>query len=163
VKPFDLASMWTPELTPWEVAFRAAVMYGFIQVLFRLAGRKELGRWGIPEVALLFLVTTASRMSIVADDQSLTSAMVALGTIVALDRLVSVLAYRSEKAADAFEGPVRQLVRGGELQRDELRATRISEAELLSRVREKGRESLADVEHAYFERSGNVSIIFRER
>ena len=163
MKTFDLARLWTPELTPWEVVFRAAVMFAFLQIAFRVAGRKELGRWGAPEVALLVLVTTSVRTSIVGDDSSLTSAMIALATILTLDRLVSTMAARSRRVADLVEGPVRRLVRDGAVQRDELARTRISEDELLSRVRESGRERLEDVKDAFFERSGKITLVFRER
>jgi uncharacterized membrane protein YcaP (DUF421 family) len=161
VRPFDLARLWKPDLPPWEVALRAAIVYAFVQLVFRAAGRKELGRWGVPEVALLFLVTTSTRMSIVADDESLTSAMVALTTIVVLDRILSSLASRSRRAADLIEGPVRRLVRNGELVHEELARARLSEDELLARVREQGRERLEDVKDAFLERSGKVTIVFR--
>jgi uncharacterized membrane protein YcaP (DUF421 family) len=162
VQAFDLASLWRPELPPHEVIFRAAVIYLFIQILFRVVGRKELARWGASDIVLLFLVTTASRMSIVGDDKSLTSAMIGLATIVGLDGILSKLTAVSRRAADFVEGPVRQLVRGGELQREVMRKTRISEDELLAHVREKGKERLEDVKDAFLERSGKVTIIFRE-
>jgi uncharacterized membrane protein YcaP (DUF421 family) len=154
--------MWSPELPPHEVALRAAVIYVFVQLLFRLAGRKELGRWGPSDVALLFLITTAARQSIVGDDPSLTSAMVGLATLVGLDWLLSFLASRSRRAADLLEGPVRQLVRDGELQRDVMRRTRITEDQLLAHVRDKGKESLRDVKDAFLERSGKVTIVLRD-
>jgi uncharacterized membrane protein YcaP (DUF421 family) len=163
VKPFDFAALWKPELSPLEVMFRAAAVYVFIQVLFRVVGRKELARWGASDIVLLFLVATAARKSIVADDASLTTAMIGLATIVALDRLLSLLSARSRRAADLLEGPVRQLVRDGELQRDVMRKTRISEDELLAHVREKGKESLDAVKDAFLERSGKVTLVLRER
>jgi uncharacterized membrane protein YcaP (DUF421 family) len=162
LKPFDPARLWIPELTPWEVTFRAAVMYLFIQALFRVAGRKAIGRWGVPEIALLFLVTTSARMSVVGDDPSLTSAMIALVTIVALDRLLSGIVARSPRAADLIEGPVRRLVKDGELQRATLARIHLSEEELLAKVREQGRERLDEVKDAFFERSGTITIVFRD-
>lgn len=162
MKPFDFVGLWVPELAPWEVMFRAAFVYVLVQVLFRAVGRKELGRWGTSDVALLFLVATAARKSIVADDASLTTAAIGLGTIVGLDWLLSLLTSRSARAADLLEGPIRQLVRDGELVRAELRRTRVSEDELLARVRERGRESLADVKDAFLERSGKITVVLRE-
>jgi uncharacterized membrane protein YcaP (DUF421 family) len=162
MRPFDLARMWKPDIPPWEVALRAAIIYGFVQLVFRIAGRKELGRWGTPEVALLFLVTVATRKSIVADDESLTTAMVALATIVVLDRILSALTSRSRRTADLVEGPVRQLVRAGKIDREEMSRARLSEDELLARVRERGKERLEDVKDAFLERSGNVTIIFKQ-
>jgi uncharacterized membrane protein YcaP (DUF421 family) len=163
VKSFDFASLWTPELSPWEVVLRATVIYVFIQVLFRVVGRKELARWGASDIVLLFLIATAARKSIVADDPSLTTAMIALGTIIGLDWALSALSARSSRVADFIAGPVRQLVRDGELQREVMRKTRVSEDELLSHVREEGKESLADVKHAFLERSGKITVIPRER
>jgi uncharacterized membrane protein YcaP (DUF421 family) len=163
VKSFDFAALWSPELPPQEVIFRAAFVYLFIQVLFRLAGRKELARWGASDIVLLFLIATAARKSIVADDASLTTAAIALATIVGLDTLLSAVTARSPRIADLVEGPVRQLVRDGALQRDVMRKTRISEDELLARAREKGKESLAEVKDAFLERSGKITIVPRER
>ena len=161
MKDFDFGRLWTPELHPAEVVLRAAVIYLFAQLAFRVAGRKALQRWGMPEIALLFLVTTALRKSIVAEDASLTTAMIALATILALDRLLTVVTFRWRTGADAVEGPVLRLVRDGALDRAALSRARISEDELLSRVRAHGRERLDEIKDAYFERSGEVTIVFR--
>jgi uncharacterized membrane protein YcaP (DUF421 family) len=162
VRSFDFGDLWAPKVPPWEVALRATIVYAFIQLLFRIAGRKEFGRWGASDIVLLFLVTVAVRKSIVLDDDSLTTAMVALATIVALDWASSKLTFRSRRAADFIEGPVRQLVRDGELQRDVMRKTRVSEDELLAHVREHGRGSLAQVKDAFLERSGRITVVLRD-
>ncbi|MFY3742505.1 DUF421 domain-containing protein [Anaeromyxobacter sp. Red801] len=155
------SALWRPELPPWEVVFRAAFVYLFVQLLFRLVGRKEFARWGVSDIVLLFLITTAARKSIVADDASLTTAVVALTTLIGLDWLFSLLTSRSRRAADLFEGRIRQLVRDGALQRDVMRATRVSEDELLAHVRRLGKESLRDVKDAFLERSGSITIVLR--
>jgi uncharacterized membrane protein YcaP (DUF421 family) len=162
MKPFDFARMWIPEWSPLEVAVRAAIIYLFVQILFRLAGRKELARYSTSDVALLFLVSTAARKSIVGEDSSLTAAMVALATIVGLDVLFSWLSFRSRRVADVVEGPPRKLVHGGRVDEEELRRTRISRDELVAHLRGHGRTRLEDVEEAYLERSGKITFVFRE-
>ncbi len=161
VRPFDFAKLWIPELNPLEVALRAALVYLFVQVAFRAAGRKAMQRWGPPEVALLFLVTTSLRKSIVNDDASLTSAAVALVTILALDRLIAWVVFRSRRSADLVEGPVLRLVRDGALDRAALARARIADHELLAHVRAKGHERLDEIRDAWFERTGEVTIVFR--
>jgi uncharacterized membrane protein YcaP (DUF421 family) len=161
MRSLTLAGLFAPELPPWEVALRAAFVYVFIQVLFRALGRKELGRWGLPDVVLLFLLGTAVRTSIVGKDASLTSAMVGLSTIALLDWLLSRASARSDRVADLLEGPVRQLVRDGEILDRQLRRVRLSRSELLAHVHEKGGESLSDVKHAFLERSGKVTVVLR--
>lgn len=161
MRSFTLTGLFAPELPPWEVALRAAFVYVFIQLLFRVLGRKELGRWGLPDVVLLFLLGTSVRTSIVGSDASLTSAMVGLSTIALLDWLLSRASARSDRVADLLEGPVRHLVRDGEVLDAELRRIRLSRSELLAYVHEKGAESLSDVKHAFLERSGKVTIVLR--
>ncbi len=159
----DLESMWKPELSPLEVVLRAAIIYAFLIVAFRVVGRKELGRWGASDVVLLFLISVAARQTIVGEDRSLTTAMVALGTLLGLDWALSALTARSSRLADLLEGKVRQLVRDGELQRDVMRRTRISEDELLEQVRRAGKETLADLKDAFLERSGKITVVLREQ
>lgn len=163
VGAIDLESMWKPELSPLEVVLRAAIIYAFLIVAFRVVGRKELGRWGASDVVLLFLISVAARQTIVGEDRSLTTAMVALGTLLGLDWALSALTARSSRLADLLEGEIRQLVRDGELQRDVMRRTRISEDELLEQVRRAGKETLADLKDAFLERSGKITIVLREQ
>ncbi len=80
--PFDWHRLWVPHLTPWEVALRATFVYFLAQLLFRVVGRKELSRYGTHDIILLLIVSTSVRQSIVGSDSSLTSAAVALRTIV---------------------------------------------------------------------------------
>lgn len=157
----DFAGLWEPEIPPLEVVLRAAIIYAFLLVLFRVVGRKELGRWGASDVVLLFLISVAARQSIVGEDKSLTTAMLALGTLVGLDWALSAITARSPRLANLLEGKVRQLVRDGELQRDVMRRMRISEGELLEQVRRAGRETLADLKDAFLERSGKITVVLR--
>ncbi|MGC4113084.1 MAG: DUF421 domain-containing protein [Myxococcales bacterium] len=144
------------------MALRAAAVYAFVQLLLRLVGRKELGRYATSDIAVLLLVTVAARGSIVGSDTSLTSAFVGLATIVGLDWLISYLTFRVPRVADIIEGPVRQLVRGGAVLESELRRTRLSREQLAAFLREKGHRTLDEVRDAYLERSGRVSFILFE-
>ena len=161
VRTFDLARLWTPELHPAEVVVRAAIVYLLVHLVFRVAGRKSIARWGMPEAVLLFLVAVALRKAIVVNDESVTTAMIALVTIVALDRLLTTVTFRWRSAADVVEGPVLRLVRDGVIDRAAMARARIAEHELLSRVRAHGHERLDEIEAAWFERSGEVTIVFR--
>lgn len=159
--PIDLQRLWVPELNPLETVLRAVLAYGAVLVVFRAAGRKAFQRWGPPEIVLLFLVGTAMRKSIVADDRSLTTAVIALVTIVALDRVVTTITARAPRSADLVEGPVLRLVRDGAVDRAAMRRARIGDHELLAHVRAKGRTSIDEVRDAFFERSGEVTLVFK--
>lgn len=105
--------LWTPSMAPTEVAFRAAVVYLFIWLLFRITHRKELTRYSIFDIAVLLLITVAARTTILGDDHSLTNGAVALVVILAINELFSYLTYRSHRMATILAGRRAVLVRDG--------------------------------------------------
>lgn len=161
MRPFDWAGLWRPIVPPWEVALRAIIVYAFVHSMLRLLGRRELGRYTTSDVLLLFLISIAMRKTIVTEDDSLTTGMVALGTLVLVDAVLARITQHSRVASRIIEGPIRLLVRDGEIDEDELRRAHLSHDELYAQLRGHGRESLEDVEKAFFERSGEVTFIFR--
>jgi uncharacterized membrane protein YcaP (DUF421 family) len=162
VPKLDLAGMFTPTISPWEVALRAALIYLGIIALLRLAGRKELGRYSHYDVALLFLVTTAARQSIVGSDQSLTSAFVGLATIIGLDRLLSEITFRWPATDRALSGSTLQLLRDGIPDEDALRRSRLTVEDLRSRLRKHGTDDLQRAAAAYLETNGQITFVLRE-
>jgi uncharacterized membrane protein YcaP (DUF421 family) len=162
MRPIDWQSLWSPEVHPVEVVLRATLIYLFAQVVMRLIGRKELGRYSNFDVVLLFLVSVAVRKSLVKDDESLTTAFLALATLGAWDRFFSWLSSRSRKAARVLEGTPVELVRDGRLLEDNMRRSLISKEELLSRLRANGTESLRRVRAAYMEPDGKVTFLMKK-
>jgi uncharacterized membrane protein YcaP (DUF421 family) len=159
VRGFDWHAMWAPQWPPWEVVLRATIIYFFTAALFRLVGRKELSRYATHDIVLLFLVATATRESMVGKDTSLTSAMIALGTIVAWDTLGSWLSYRSRRMARVIDGKIRRLVKDGAVDEAEMRRARVSHDELLALLRRHGHTDLGRVRDAFFERTGRVTFV----
>jgi uncharacterized membrane protein YcaP (DUF421 family) len=162
MKPFDWHGIWAPEMHPLEVIFRVSMVFLFSQLVLRLLGRKELGRYSTFDLALLFLLTVCLRRTLVGDDDSLTTGFLALATLGAWDRFFSWLSFRDRGAARMLEGRPLELVHEGELVHENLRKSRISRRELLSQLRSRGRDDLGSVRAAFLEPNGRVTFLFRE-
>jgi uncharacterized membrane protein YcaP (DUF421 family) len=142
-----------------ETVVRSSFVYLVVHLLLRLAGRKELSRYSSFDVAVLFLIGVAVRRAMTVDDASLTTATLALATVIGWDVFFSWLGFRSTLAAALLKGKPRLLVKNGTPLEAELRACRISMDELLSRGREAGLANLTRVAEAYLENDGKVSFI----
>jgi uncharacterized membrane protein YcaP (DUF421 family) len=162
MKPFSWHELFVPTMAPWEVVFRAAFVYVAVHVLLRLAGRKELARYSVFDAALLFLITVAMRRSVVGEDSTLTTAVLALGTIIGMDRLFSLATFKSRAVKKVLQGDPRPLIRDGQVLEDELREVQFTRRDLESQVRLKGHESLSEVKTAFLEPNGQVSFIFKK-
>lgn len=73
--------------------------------------------------------------------------------------LVEILQVRSKKLRDLTDGKATVLVKNGKLLEDNLKKERVTIDELLEQFRKKNIFSLADVEFAVMEPSGEVSIL----
>lgn len=161
MRSFSWESIWKPDIPPWEVALRAAIVYVFLLLVFRLIPRKELGRFSPIDIILIALVTVTLRKSIIGDDISLTSAFVGLATIVLINQALHALSRSSHRWSDRIQGRRLQLMKNGELIKSGLQTARVSEDELCSRLRAYGTDDMSRVESAYMERDGKITFVFR--
>lgn len=157
----SLDEVFVPELSPVEVVLRAAVVYFLVLVLFRLFGRAQQARHAGFDLAVMFLLGTALRKTIVGDDPSVTAGAIGLITLFALDWVMSFLTWKSERLSLVVEGRARQLIRDGRPIDDALARSRLNEHELRERLREQGTDDLAKVRAAFLERDGKITFLLR--
>jgi uncharacterized membrane protein YcaP (DUF421 family) len=161
MRPFSWHEVWVPTWPPAEIVFRSVFVYLFIQLLFRILGRKEWTRYSAFNVTALFLIAVALRTTMTGEDHSVTSGLLAITSLLATNWVFSYLSYCSERMASLLQGNPRQLIKGGMIQRQEMNKARISESRLLEEIRLKGYSSFSDVEDACLERIGQISIRFK--
>lgn len=145
---------------PLEVALRAVIVYLILLAVLRVIPRKELARYSISDIIVLFLVATSVRRSIVVDDNSITSALVALVTIFAIDQFLGFLSRQSEWLSNLIQGRRVMLIRNGVVQSGGLERAKITHEELLDRLSAYGTQDVHNVGAAYLERDGKVTFIF---
>lgn len=150
------------EQPPLETIVRASLIYLAVHLLLRLAGRKELSKYSSFDLAVLFLVTVAVRRAITVDDASVSTAVLALATLVAWNLFFSWLTFRSPVASSLFKGTPRLLVQDGRPLEDALRQARIGMEELKARLRVYGTQDLSVVHEAYLETDGKVTFVLKE-
>lgn len=123
-----------------EMAQATAVEFGFavmaISIVWDMSISKEYQLWQIPIVLLIMYCMVW---------------------------LVDWLTSRSRLAEYLILGEPRVLIKDGKINEDVLKAERISMAELESKMRLRGVFDFEDVEIAYLEVSGEISVKIRER
>ena len=157
-----LRHLFVPTLSPLEVIVRVGLVYLLVLVLFRLFGRSQQARHAGFDLVVLFLLGTALRKTLVVDDESVTTGALALVTLFALDWLMSLLTFRSERFSLLVEGRPRRIVLDGAPLEDELARSRINVHEVREHLREKGTEELSRVRAAYVERDGRITFVMKE-
>ena len=141
-----------------EKVLRSVLIYLFLLVAFRFAGKRELGQANTLDLAVLLLVANAVQNGIIGNDVSVTGAAVGAVVLFGLNALFSRATYRYQRVADLLEGEPTVLIRDGKPLAGALRHERISLSELRAIARRQGFPNLAAVHSAILETNGVVTM-----
>jgi uncharacterized membrane protein YcaP (DUF421 family) len=142
-----------------DIVLRAAFMYGFVLLVTRIVGRRELSTLEPFDLVLLVVIGDLVQQGVTQSDYSVTGLMIAVGTIALLQAGVSWAGFRSKRVGLVVEGEPIVLVQDGELIEGNLRRERLDEDEVLESAREQNIGSLDEVAWAILETSGKMTFI----
>jgi uncharacterized membrane protein YcaP (DUF421 family) len=143
-----------------DTVLRAAAIYGALLLLFRIAGRRSLYQITTFDLVLLLVVGEATQPALLGDDNSVTTALIAVTTLLILDVGFSLLKRDLPFADRVLDGQPTVLVVRGEPLRAQMRSARIDEADILQAARERqGILRMADIGLAVLEVGGAISIV----
>lgn len=147
-----------------DAVIKAAFIYLFLLVVFRLAGRRSLSEMTTFDLLLLLIVSETTQQAMVGDDHSVTRAVVLIVTFVMIDVGLSLLKQRSDTLEKFMEGTPVVLVENGRPIKRTMDKERVGEEDILEVARvTRGVMSLDQIKFAVLERSGKISIITAKR
>jgi uncharacterized membrane protein YcaP (DUF421 family) len=145
-----------------DAVIRAAVVYLFLLVLFRLSGQRALAQITTFDFVLLLIISEAAEQALTGDDNSMMHAALVVMTLIAFNIGLSLLKQRSKRAEKILEDAPLVLVDEGELLHERMDKVRIDEDDILEAARcHHGLERLEQIKYAVLERNGEISIISR--
>jgi uncharacterized membrane protein YcaP (DUF421 family) len=146
-----------------EVALRTAIVYVFLVVAIRLTGKREVGQMSVLELVVILIISDAVQNSMVGENTSVWSGIVAVTVLLTLDIVLHALTGRSRRARRAIEGEPRLIVRDGRVLDKAMRQEGIDIDDVRTAIRAHGIDSVRDVRLAVLETDGSISVIPRER
>ncbi len=152
-------SLWKTTQPWWEFVIRAFLVYGFLLLVLRLTGKRQVGQLSTFDLVLLLVLSNAVQNSMNGGDNSVAGGFVLVLTLVALNALVSWLAFRSKKVARIIEGRPCILVHDGVPLEAALDREQISRHELMAAIRQVGLTEIEEVRVAILESNGRINVI----
>lgn len=143
-----------------DVVLRAVTMYLVLMLLFRLAGRRTLAEITPFDLILLLMIGEATQQALLSDDYSLTAAILAICTLIAVDVGLSIIKLRSSRVRRWLDGTPTLLVDHDRPLRARLAKARLQEDDILQAAREgPGLQRMEQIKYAILEANGKISII----
>lgn len=139
---------------------RALAVYGFLLVVFRIAGKRALSEITTFDAVLLLIISEAIQQALVDGDESLTNGFLLVLTLIVADVGMSLITVRSKRAEKLMNDVPLVLVEKGKPLHDRMRKARVDEGDIMESARElRGLRSMDEVDYAILERGGHISIV----
>ncbi len=142
---------------------RAAAVYFFLLLIFRVAGKRTLAEVTTFDAVLLLIFSEAIHQALIDGDQSMTNAILIVITLLGLDIAISLVTMRPSKMDKALNDVPLVIVQHGRPLEERMRKARVTPGDVLERGREVwGIRVMEQVDYAIVERTGSISIIPRQ-
>lgn len=151
-----------PDLSLVEKAVRSAVVYIFLVVAFRVAGKRELGLITPFDLVVLMILSNALQNSLIGNDNSLGGGLVSAVVLFVLNRILCWLSIRFPAFGRLVEGEPTLLVRDGEVLEANLKREMMTRRELERAIRKHDLDpenDLPRVRVVLLETDGSVTVL----
>lgn len=155
-------NLFVPELSIAEKILRPILVYAFLVVAVRLAGRRELAQLNSFDLVVLLMLANTVQNATIGNDNSLLGGLIGVSALLVINYVVVRFLYRYRSVDRLLEGGPVELIRGGKVLSDHLGREAITEEELMEAIRKQGLASAADVDRAVLETGGTISVVARK-
>jgi uncharacterized membrane protein YcaP (DUF421 family) len=155
-------NMFGLDLSVVEKVLRPVIVYAFLIVGFRLAGKRELAQLNAMDLVVLLTIANTVQNAIIGKDNSVTGGLIGAATLLALNYAVIRFLFAHPKFDGLVEGEPTPLVEHGHMNRRRMQRELVTRQELEIAAHRQGFGKLEQIDKAVLEPSGVISFVGKE-
>ncbi len=160
------AKLWTDMfvlgLPILEKILRPLIVYGFLIVALRLAGKRELAQLNPFDLVVLLTLSNTVQNAIIGDDNTVTGGLIGAATLLLVNYFVVRNLYGHNKLQNLVEGKEDVLIEKGKVLEGRLKKELITMTELEAAAHRQGFASISEVERAILEPGGTLCFFAKQ-
>ena len=157
------ANVWSDMMVPGisiaEKVLRPVLVYLFLIVGFRLAGKRELAQLNPFDLVVVLTISNTVQNAIIGNDNSLLGGLVGAATLLVVNWLVVRWTFNHPRVERLVEGTPTVLVDRGVVNSEALARELVTVDELRTAARRHGLLSLDDAERVVLETGGTLTFV----
>lgn len=138
---------------------RTIILYTAVLIVIRIMGKRQVGELQPFDLAVTIMISELAAFPMQNTNIPLINSLLPILLILILQVYISFINTKSIKAREIVCGKPTMLIENGKLNESELRKHRINLHELLTELRTKGYYDLTDIEFAFMETNGQISVV----
>lgn len=145
-----------------SIILKTLLLYFFIVIVYRIMGKKEVGKLSIIDLIVSILIAELAAISIEQYNSSILISIIPITCLVVIEILFSYIGLKNSKIKKIVEGSPIVIIKNGKLNFESMRKLRYSLDDLISQLREQGIKSIEEVNYAVLENSGKLSVFNKD-
>ena len=140
------------------VSFRTLFFYFFVTICYRIMGKREVGQLGVIDLIVSILIAELVAISIENIKDPIILTIVPIILLVIVEVLFAFISVKSRKFRNIIQGRTSLIICDGKINYHQMIKQRYTLDDLLLNLRQNQIKSIEDVEYAFLEPNGKLSI-----
>lgn len=140
------------------IIIRTIFFYFFIMIIYRVMGKREMGKLAIEDFVVGVLIAEMVAISIENTSDSIFVTVIPIALLVLFEVLLAYISIKSNKLRHFIEGKPSVIINNGKINFKEMVKQRYTLDDLLLELRSKEIKDISEVEYAILENNGKLSI-----
>ena len=154
--------LFRPDVSILEKLVRPILVYVFLIIGLRLAGKRELAQLNAFDLVVLLTLSNTVQNAIIGNDNSVTGGIIGATTLLVVNYIVVRFLYFHETLDRLIEGEPEVLIDKGTLKKRALEKELITLSELEEAAHKQGFASLASIDRAILEPGGSICFVAKQ-
>jgi uncharacterized membrane protein YcaP (DUF421 family) len=154
-----LSNLFVLTIPVLEKIIRPIIVYFFLIIGLRLAGKRELGQLNPFDLIVLLTISNTVQNAIIGQDNSVVGGLIGATTLLVVNFLVVRIIHKNKFLERLVEGESEYLIQNGIIQYKNLDKESIDVNELETAAQKQGINSLEIIETAKIDPEGNIIFL----
>jgi uncharacterized membrane protein YcaP (DUF421 family) len=145
---------------PWiEKILRPALVYIFLIVGLRIAGKRGLSSLNSFDLVVLLCISNTVQNAMIGNDDSVTGGLIGASTLLLVNYATVRFFFEHPKLDELIEGETTLLIDDGKIDEQSLKRELITHGELMAAAHKQGFRTLEEVERCELEPGGGLAFM----
>lgn len=140
------------------ITLKTIFFYFFILFSYRIMGKREIGQLGTTDLIVSILIAELVAISIENFNDTILNTVIPITVLVIMEVILAFLSIKSKRVRYFLDGKPSLIISGGKINYKEMVKSRYSIDDLLFQLRQNSIKSIEEIEYAFLEPNGKLSI-----
>ncbi|OGX68668.1 MAG: hypothetical protein A2189_03705 [Paenibacillus sp. RIFOXYA1_FULL_44_5] len=143
----------------WILFVRTVLIYFTVFIIMRVMGKREIGKLSTFDLVISIMIAEIAVFVIEDTAKPLMEGLFPMITLVVIQVVLAYITLKNQTVRNWFDGSPAPIIERGKLNRKEMKKQRYNLDDLMVQLRENKIHDIANVEFAYLENSGKLSVV----